>query len=502
MIPRAGGDPTPHSFCVISLGCPKNLVDSEHILGVLAQAGWRISPRPELADTVIINTCGFLQSARTEAHETIRRMLEQKNPNQRVVVAGCLVQQDLPGLMQRFPEVERFVGIDDIADLARILAPAGLRRQSKLRSHSAICNLQSAICIPPPLPSRVCGATLPRLVATPGLYAYLRIADGCNNCCAYCLIPSIRGRLRSRPMNDVVREARLLARNGVRELILIAQDTTIYGQDIEGRKLLAPLMRQLARIPGIEWLRLLYTHPAHFTPELLNELAENDKLVKYVDLPLQHVSDRLLRRMNRGYTRADVEALLTRLHAIPGMAVRTTFITGLPGETEEEFRQLLDFVSQGHFAHVGCFAYSPEPGTRAARLRGQIAPAISEQRAKKVMAAQRRVALKRNRQMIGRKIQVRIDAFDSAKREYIGRTSADSPEIDDSVHVSGRRLRIGEMVEATVMRSGAYDIWARSASQRSTAMLAVSLRSRDRSACSITAFAGSLRLPGRKSRNG
>ena len=458
MIPCTG------TVCVVSLGCPKNLVDSEHILGVLAQAGWQISARPEVADTVIINTCGFLQSARTEAHETIRRMLEQRSPNQRVVVAGCLVQQDLPGLMQRFPEVERFIGIDDIPDLPRILARADLRRRLRPAygkpGHSAFCNLQSAICIPPPLPSRVCGATLPRLVATPGHYAYLRIADGCDNCCAYCLIPSIRGRLRSRPMNDVVREARLLARNGVRELILIAQDTTIYGQDIEDRKLLAPLLRRLGRIPGIEWLRLLYTHPAHFTPELLNELAENDRLVKYVDLPLQHVSDRLLHRMNRGYTRADVETLLTRLHAIPGMAVRTTFITGLPGETEAEFSQLLDFVSQGHFAHLGCFAYSPEPGTRAARMRGQVAPAVSEQRARKVMAAQRRVALKRNRRMIGRKIQVRIDAFDPAKREYVGRTSADAPEIDDTVHVSGRGLRIGEMVEATVKRTSAYDVWA------------------------------------------
>jgi ribosomal protein S12 methylthiotransferase len=435
MIPCTG------TVCVISLGCPKNLVDSEHILGVLAQAGWQISARPELADTVIINTCGFLQSARTEAHETIRRMLEQKNPNQRVVIAGCLVQQDLPGLKRLFREVERFIGIDDIPDLPAILA--GSQRSRKTT-----------------LPSRVCGATLPRLVATPGHYAYLRIADGCNNCCAYCLIPSIRGRLRSRPMNDVVREARLLARNGVRELVLIAQDTTIYGQDIKGRKLLAPLLHRLGRVPSIEWLRLLYTHPAHFTPELLNELAENDRLVKYVDLPLQHVSDRLLHRMNRGYTRADVETLLTRLHAIPGMAVRTTFITGLPGETEAEFSQLLDFVSQGHFAHLGCFAYSPEPGTRAARMRGQVAPAVSEQRARKVMAAQRRVALKRNRRMIGRKIQVRIDAFDPAKREYVGRTSADAPEIDDTVHVSGRGLRIGEMVEATVKRTSAYDVWA------------------------------------------
>jgi ribosomal protein S12 methylthiotransferase len=437
------------TVCVVSLGCPKNLVDSEHILGVLARAGWRISARTELADTVIINTCGFLQSARDEAHATIRGMLEQRSPNQRVIVAGCLVQQDLPGLRRRFPEVERFIGIDDIPDLPRVLAS----HQPPAFSHQ------------PPATMRF-GAALPRLVATPGHYAYLRIADGCDNCCAYCLIPSIRGRLRSRPMNDVVREAGMLARNGVRELILIAQDTTIYGQDIEGRKLLAPLVRRLNRIPGIEWLRLLYTHPAHFTPELLFELAENDKLVKYVDLPLQHVSDRLLRRMNRGYTRTEVESLLQRLLVIPGMAIRTTFITGLPGETQAEFNELLDFVGQGHFAHVGCFAYSPEPGTRAARMPGQIAPAISEQRARQVMAAQRRVALRRNRQMTGQRIQVRIDSFDPARREYLGRTSADAPEIDDTVHVSATShhdVRIGELVDAKVTRAGAYDLWATSA---------------------------------------
>jgi ribosomal protein S12 methylthiotransferase len=440
MTSRAG------SVCVVSLGCPKNLVDSEHILGVLAQAGWLVSARPESADTIVINTCGFLQSARNEAHETIRRMLNQKSPNQRVIVAGCLVQQDLPGLIRLFPAVERFVGIDDIPDLPAILAD----RQPPTANRQPSATIRF-------------GAAVPRLVATPSHYAYLRIADGCDNCCAYCLIPGIRGRLRSRPLDDVAREAGMLARNGVRELILIAQDTTIYGQDIEGRKLLAPLFRRLSRIPGIEWLRLLYTHPAHFTPELLFELAENDRLVKYVDLPLQHVSDRLLQRMNRGYTRAEIESLLKRLLAIPSMAVRTTFITGLPQESEPEFRELLDFVSQGYFAHVGCFAYSPEPGTRAARMSGQIAPALREQRARDLMAAQRRVSLRRNRRMIGRMVQVRIDAFDPGLREYLGRTSADAPEIDDTVHVSSSRLRIGELVEVLVTRASAYDIWATSA---------------------------------------
>ena len=277
------------TVCVVSLGCPKNLVDSEHILGVLARAGWRIAAAPELADVIVVNTCGFLQTARDEAYSVIAQTLEALQPGQQVAVAGCMVQRELPELRRRFPQVSRFTGIDDIPALPRILAHSSLRQQPKppitpipptrKPSHSAFCILHSAFCIPPPLPSRVCGATLPRLVATPGHYAYLRIADGCDNCCAYCLIPSIRGRLRSRPMNDVVREARLLARNGVRELILIAQDTTIYGQDIAGQQLLAPLLRRLAGITGIEWLRVLYTHPAHFTPDMLDELAANDHVV-------------------------------------------------------------------------------------------------------------------------------------------------------------------------------------------------------------------------------
>jgi ribosomal protein S12 methylthiotransferase len=443
------------TVCVISLGCPKNLVDSEHILGVLARAGWRIAAAPELADVIIVNTCGFLQSARDEAFSVVAETLGRLRPEQQVAVAGCLVQRELPELRRRFPRVGRFVGIDGIPDLPRILARADLQEPGQ----SAVGSLQSAICDPLPLPSRVCGATLPRLVSTPRHYAYLRIADGCDNCCAYCLIPGIRGRLRSRSIADIVREAAMLARNGARELILIAQDTTIYGKDIDGRQLLAPLLRRLAGVAGIEWLRVLYTHPAHFTPDILDELATNDRVVKYVDLPLQHVSDRLLRRMNRGYQRAEAEALLECLHRIPGMAVRTTFITGLPGETESEFTELLAFVRAGHFAHVGCFAYSPEPGTPAARMKTQVPARIREERAREIVAAQRRVSLARNRALVGRTVEVRIDSHNPNRGEYLGRTCADAPEIDNAVHISGRGLKTGDLVATEVIRAGAYDLW-------------------------------------------
>jgi len=431
------------AVCVISLGCPKNLIDSEHILGVLARAGWRIAVAPELADVIVVNTCGFLQSARDEAYSVVAQTLNGLRPGQQVAVAGCLVQRELPELRRRFPQVSRFIGIDDIPRLPALLKLKAIARRDA-----------------PELPRGVCHAGLPRLVSTPRHYAYLRIADGCDNCCAYCLIPGIRGRLRSRSTADILLEARMLARNGVRELILIAQDTTIYGKDIAGRQLLAPLLRRLAGIAGIEWLRVLYTHPAHFTPDLLHELAVNDRVVKYVDLPLQHISSRLLRRVNRGYRRADVEALLERLRGIPEMAVRTTFITGLPGETEAEFAELLAFVRAGHFAHVGCFAYSPEPGTSAARMNHQVPARVREERAREVMATQQQLSLARNRALVGGTVEVRIDLLDSKRGEYIGRTYADAPEIDNSVHVIGKGLEVGALVSRRVIRAGAYDLWA------------------------------------------
>jgi ribosomal protein S12 methylthiotransferase len=440
----------PRAVCVVSLGCPKNLVDSEHILGVLGRSGWRIAATPELADVVVVNTCGFLQSAVKEAYGVIRGILDSRLPNQCIVVAGCLVQRQLAALQQMFPQVEHFIGIDDIPRLPAILGRPGKTAGRPLRA-----------------PTGLCRAGLPRLVSTPGHYAFLRIADGCDNCCAYCLIPSIRGRLRSRSLHDILREARMLAANQVRELILIAQDTTAYGLDIVGRSLLAPLLRRLARVEGIEWLRVLYTHPAHFTPDLLDELAASDKVVKYIDLPLQHISDRLLQCMNRRSLRSDVEFLLGRLRSIPGMAIRTTFITGLPGETRAEFAELLEFVHQGHFAHVGCFAYSPEPGTRAARMPGPVAPATREARARELMAAQRRISLARNRALVGRTAEVRIDRFDSGRNEYLGRTYADAPEIDNTAHVRGDRLIVGSVVSASVIRAGAYDIWAESSEQGS-----------------------------------
>jgi ribosomal protein S12 methylthiotransferase len=426
---------------VITLGCPKNRVDSEHILGVLGQAGYALTAFPEQADVVVVNTCGFLESAVQESCTEIRRCLGSRRPGQQVVIAGCLVERMSQQLAKMFPDAAALVGILDIRELPAIVG-AGAKTLARARRLSR------------------CSTALPRLVSTPRHYAYLRIADGCDNCCAYCLIPSIRGRFRSRPLPELVAEAEALVRQGVRELILIAQDTTLYGQDFAGRKLLPELLRALSGVEGVEELRLLYTHPSHFTQELVDEFVLNPNLLKYVDLPLQHVNDRLLARMNRPYQRAEVESLLERLALIPEMAVRTTFITGFPGETESQFKELLEFVQAGHFAHVGCFAFSPEPGTRAARMRGQVPTRIAEQRAKKVMAVQRRISLRRNQALVGKTVLVRTDHRGAGGSGYLGRTYADAPEIDDVVHVQGRGIRIGERVRVRVERAGPYDLFA------------------------------------------
>jgi ribosomal protein S12 methylthiotransferase len=430
------------TVCVISLGCPKNLVDSEHMLGYLARAGFQLSSVPEESDVLVVNTCGFLKSAVDEAEAAIRRSLEYKRTGsaQRVIVAGCLVQRYGERLKALMPDVDAWIGIDQAMDLPRII-----RQGSPAEAL---------------VPTHLCSAVTPRLVSTPAHYAYLRIADGCDNWCSYCLIPSIRGRFRSRPIEDVTREAKLLAKGGARELILIAQDTTLYGQDQCGRKMLAPLLRRLAAVPGVEWVRIMYTHPAHFTSEMIDEIASNPAVVKYVDLPLQHISNRLLKQMNRPYQQADVEALLSRLHAIPGMAIRTTMITGFPGETESEFQELMDFVAEGRFTHLGCFAFSPEPGAAAYRMPGQLPPKVGEERAREVMRVQRRVALRRNRALVGKTLKVVIDTAGKSAHECLGRTAADAPEIDNTVHVFGASRPTGELITVRVTRAGAYDLCA------------------------------------------
>jgi ribosomal protein S12 methylthiotransferase len=458
------------SACVIFLGCPKNQVDSEHVLGSLTGAGYQPTTDPRSADLVVITTCAFLQSAVRESEAAIEEALKLKqgSPTKEVIVAGCLVERYGRGLKRKFPGVDLWVRLADMPRLAQLLASSS--------SKSAISNLQSAVCnasSPALRPS-------PRVLSTPPHFAYLKIADGCDNRCSYCMIPVIRGPFRSRPMPDIIAEARALACTGVKELLLIAQDTTLYGSDIYSQPSLARLLEQLGKVGGIHWLRLMYTHPAHITEGVIDQFASNPKLCRYIDLPIQHMADHLLAKMNRRYTRKDVELLLDSLRAIPDMHIRTTIIAGLPGETARDFEELLAFVRAARFDRLSCYAYSPEPGTRAARFAGQVSPAVKKERVRRLMLAQAAISRANLRKLVGRKVTVLVDALTAdteshhkgtkAQRGHekrtglgtaIGRTEWDAPEIDGVVRLTGRRVHPGTFVRALVTASSTHDLLAR-----------------------------------------
>ncbi|MEO0107593.1 MAG: 30S ribosomal protein S12 methylthiotransferase RimO [candidate division WOR-3 bacterium] len=445
--------------CVISLGCPKNLVDSEHILGYLGQAGFAITTRPQDANLIVINTCAFLASAVQEARQAIMRYLRLKHrrAGTKIVVAGCLVQRYGSRLACDFPDVDIFLGIDEIPKLPQLVSGADSRSQT-----------QDTTFGDKPLPCSLYGAKTPRLVSTPRHYAYLRIAEGCNNRCSYCLIPSLRGALRCRTVSDILAEARLLLGNQARELILIAQDTTAYHSDGHS---LPELLRRLSQLVDLRWLRLLYTHPGHFSPRLIDEIAMNPKIVKYVDVPLQHVNNRVLARMNRPYRRTGIDRLVRQLEAIPGMVLRTTFLVGFPGETEAEFSELLAFVAEGHFTHVGCFAFSREPGTKAYRMRAQVPWSLATERAQRLLAIQRRVALRLNQRLVGRVVEAVIDR-PGPGQQLVGRTIGDAPEIDRTLHITSsdqtdsdllrdisRHAQVGSFVKVRITKVRAYDLY-------------------------------------------
>jgi len=421
------------------LGCPKNQVDSEHVLGSLTEAGYSLTTEPRSADLIVITTCAFLQSAVRESEAAIEEALKHKqgSTGKKVVVAGCLVERYGKSLKRKFPAVDLWVPLADMPRIPQLLPPPSSLTHSIRPGVSA---------------SR---RTSARVLSTPPHFAYLKIADGCDNRCSYCMIPDIRGPFRSRPMQDILRESEALSRSGVKELILVAQDTTLYGTDIYTKPSLARLLEKLARINGIRWLRLMYTHPAHITEDVIDQFASNPKLCCYIDLPIQHVADHLLDRMNRRYTRKDVELLLYDLHAIPDLRVRTTIIVGLPGETKRDFDELLAFVHAARFDRLSCYAYSPEPGTKAARLPGQVSPAVKKARVRRLMLAQAAISRANLKKLIGRELQILVDA------PGIGRTQWDTPEIDGVVKLSGRKVAPGRLVRVLVTSSSTHDLLAR-----------------------------------------
>lgn len=425
-----------NSACVVFLGCPKNQVDSEHVLGSLTEAGYRLTTDQRAADLIVITTCAFLQSAVRESEAAVVEALKHKqgSPSKRVVVAGCLVERYGKSLKRKFPAVDLWVRLADMARIGQLTAI----RPSPFASRFS------------PLASRLA----PRVLSTPAHFAYLKIADGCDNRCSYCMIPDIRGPFRSRPLRDIIAEARDLASTGVKELIIVAQDTTLCGTDIYSKPSLARLLKELGQVNGIRWLRLMYTHPAHLTEDVIDQFATNPKLCRYVDLPIQHVTNHLLVKMNRKYTRSDIDLLLESLRAIPDMHIRTTIIVGLPGETAQDFDELLQFVRAARFDRLSCYAYSPEPGTKAARMSGQISPAVKKDRVRRLMLAQAAISRANLKKLVGRKLTVLVDS------PGIGRTQWDAPEIDGVVKLTGRKAAPGRFARVLVTHSSTHDIAA------------------------------------------
>lgn len=441
------------TFAFVSLGCPKNLVDSERMLGKLAQDGYALTPNAEGADLVIINTCGFIEPARQESLGVIREMLDLKEKGQvgSVVVAGCLAERKGEALLEEVPKVDHILGVHAREEIVQIIN----RTLSKKAAEE-----QRSGGRPAPVKAQ---EDTGRLRITPRHFAYLKISEGCDRLCTFCAIPSMRGKHVTKPMEEVIREARELARDGVRELLIVAQDTTYYGLDLYGEVRFAALLRELEKVDGIEWIRILYAYPIFFTDELIEVIAASKKIVPYLDMPLQHINDRVLRRMQRKVRRADIESLLAKLRAsIPNLAFRTTFIAGFPGETEEEFQELVEFVKQAKFERLGVFTYSLEPGTPASRLDDHLPEEVKTARQNTLMALQQPIAFEWCQSQLGREIEAIVDGPDpEVPGQFTGRTFADAPDIDCIIRLKGKGLRSGDIVRAKITGTDGYDLAGR-----------------------------------------
>jgi len=429
--------------CLVPLGCPKSLVDSEKMLGDLADGGCTIAAPMDHADVIVVNTCAFLSSARDEALAAIRQAVDYKRsgPARRVVVAGCLPSRDGNALYELLPDIDALVGVNDRdALLEAVLSDRKFTRISPYTGGIA--------------------EDRGRFRLTPSHTAYLRIAEGCSNRCTYCTVPDIRGAFRSKPPDTILTEARELVSDGAVELTVVAQDTTRYGEDLgttEDSANLPRLLRSLDALDRVEWIRLMYAHPERFSDELIDAMSECEHVVGYVDLPLQHISDDILHRMNRRTTRAETEALLTKLRRkVPGIAIRTTFIVGFPGETDEQFCELLDFAREFRFEALGVFEFSPEEGTPAATMPHQIPDRVKAERREQLMLAQQEIAFTANRKSIGRQITALIDGIDTRGR-CVARHGGQGPEIDSLCFLTDPR-DAGTFVEAKIVGSDAYDL--------------------------------------------
>jgi ribosomal protein S12 methylthiotransferase len=436
------------TYSVVTLGCPKNLVDSERMLGRLKLDGYRFVSEPEQADFVLINTCGFLRAARRESLDVIDEMLELKRQGilRGVIVTGCLAERDKTALLESRPGIDQLVGVFSREEISR----AADRLMRGIDDERAVFR-------PAPSHPPVDGG---RFRLTPSHVAYLKIAEGCDRLCTFCSIPAMRGKYASKPQDDVIAEAQELASAGTRELILVAQDLTYYGRDLDGGPGLASLLGRLEEVDGVEWIRLMYLYPEFISDELIDTVAVSHKVLPYIDLPLQHINDSVLRRMNRGVGRKDTEALLDRLRErIEDLVVRTTMIVGFPGETEGQFEELLEFVRRRRFPRLGVFNYSSEPDTPAARLDGRLPEDVKRSRRDRLMTAQQEIAFAWNEAQVGRRMDVLIDdCVPEEDNAYVGRTYADAPEIDGAVYVTGEGLAAGQIVSCEIVAARQYDL--------------------------------------------
>ena len=429
----------------VSLGCPKNLVNTETMLARLVSAGFEIVAEDVDADVIVINTCAFIESAKKEAIDNILDVawLKENHTLKGIVVAGCLPERYRDEVMKELPEVDAIIGVGSIDDICEAVTAA-----YEGRKFSSFGDKNTV-----PLGGE-------RVITTPEYFAYLQIAEGCDNCCSYCAIPSIRGRFRSRPMSEIIDEARDLASLGVKELCVIAQDTTRYGEDLYGVYSLDSLVHELSQIDGIEWIRLLYCYPDRITNSLIDEIASNPKVVKYLDIPIQHISTPVLKRMNRRDSEESIREIISKLrNRIPGIYLRTTVMTGFPGETDEDFDKLLAFVKETRFERLGAFVYSREEGTPAYDLSDQVPEKLKRKRYELIMREQRKIHAAINKATVGKTLRVINEGYDQVAESYYGRSFADAPDIDGKIYYSSpRRLRDGEFVNVLVQDVIDYDL--------------------------------------------
>lgn len=445
----------------ISLGCSKNLIDTEVAIGLFKENHYKIVNKPEDADILVVNTCGFIESAKEEAINTILEMAEYKKQRCKYLIAmGCLVQRYYDDLVKALPEVDLFIKIDEYNKLWKKiedLIKRDIVEKAKTKTSTKISEIR-------PLPMPTYDEFLNRVVTTGKNYAYLKIGEGCSNKCTYCAIPYIRGPFVSRKMEDILEEAEKLASEGIKEIIVIAQDTTKYGEDIYGKSRLAELLQEISKINGIEWIRFLYSYPEGITDELIDTVANNPKIAKYFDIPIQHISNAVLKRMNRKTSKEKIENLLEKIrNKIPNVTLRTSLIVGFPGETEEQFGELLEFVKKAKFDKLGTFMYSKEEGTPASRLPEQIHGNTKKARYNKIMKAQKQISLEKQENKIGKTYKVLVEDISFDGKYFVGRTMQDVPEEDGLVYIKDAQNYkqediLNHFVECKIEKASEYDL--------------------------------------------